>query len=76
MPGVCGAMVSDIAPVYDSCGCVLHDGHSGPHEFVSTDGEHYLWETDMECTCEHCIKCEGDYCFEYWRKPSKIEEEK
>lgn len=67
MSNVCGYVVMDI-DLIDDKGCILEYGHTGPHEFISTDGEHWLWETDMECTCEHCMQCEGDYCFDYWKK--------
>lgn len=64
----CGLIHSDGNPV-DVSGCILPEGHEGPHEFVASDGGHWLWETDLECTCEHCLQCEGDYCTVYWRKP-------
>jgi hypothetical protein len=50
----------------DEHGCILPDGHDGPHEFVD-GGNHWLWETDLECQCEHCMRCEGDYCTTYWQ---------
>ena len=52
----------------DDNGCVLPDSHDGPHEFVSRDGSVWQWETDWECDCDHCMRCEGDYCAAYWRK--------
>lgn len=55
---------------FDSDGCILPEGHVGPHEFVDEAGRHWLWETDFSCECEHCMRCEGDYCTTYWRKPS------
>ena len=55
----------------DTDGCVLVDGHDGPHEFVDPEGCAWLWETDLECDCEHCLRCEGDYCTVYWKKPAK-----
>ena len=54
----------------DRQGCLLAEGHAGPHEFVDEAGQHWLWETDLECTCSHCMQCEGDYCTTYWRKPA------
>ena len=54
----------------DNHGCVLPINHDGPHEFVGPDGRHWLWETDFDCDCEHCMQCEGDYCTEYWEKPA------
>lgn len=69
MSNVCGSVVTDLVGPVDNTGCILEDGHTGPHEFISTDGEHWLWETDMECNCEHCMRCDGDYCFDYWKKP-------
>lgn len=53
---------------HDAEGCVLPSGHDSPHEFVATDGERWQWETDLECACDWCMKCEGDYCTIYWRK--------
>ncbi|KQR62623.1 hypothetical protein [Acidovorax sp. Leaf160] len=53
----------------DKYGCVLPEGHDGPHEFVAQDGRCWLWETDLECDCAHCARCEGDYCTQYWLKP-------
>lgn len=50
----------------DPEGCVLPIDHDGPHEFVAEDGQRWMWETDMECTCSHCMRCEGDYCTVYW----------
>ncbi len=56
--------------VEDHDGCILVEGHDGPHEFIARDGGHWLWETDLECECEHCMRCEGDYCTTYWQKPN------
>lgn len=53
----------------DMHGCILPNGHGGPHEFVDPHGKHWLWETDLECTCWWCRRCEGDYCTVYWEKP-------
>lgn len=73
MPGnhePCGILHGSDGPYPpDRHGCVLPDGHDGPHEFIDPDGQHWLWETDMECDCDHCMRCEGDYCTIYWRKP-------
>ena len=65
----CAVFHGDSIPS-DESGCILSIGHDGPHEFITSDGEHWLWETDMECDCEHCMKCEGDYCTNYWPKPT------
>lgn len=66
----CGAFNSDAGPGgEDKTGCLLADGHDGPHEYHDEHGKAWLWVTDMECTCEHCLRCEGDYCTEYWPKP-------
>ena len=66
---VCGILHGEdtLGPA-DPDGCVLPDGHDGPHEFVAPDGQWWQWETDMACTCWHCMRCEGDYCTVYWRK--------
>lgn len=65
---VCGVcFFNDGTPPHDRTGCVLPNGHEGPHEFVCTSGSRYRWETDMECTCEHCMRCDGDYCSTYWK---------
>ena len=50
----------------DPLGCILPAGHSGPHEFVSSNGKRYQWELDAECACEDCM--EGDGCTIYWEK--------
>lgn len=67
---VCGIMHGgdSVGPV-DAQGCMLAEGHEGPHEFADQNGRRWLWETDMECDCEHCMRCDGDYCTVYWRKP-------
>lgn len=52
----------------DYAGCRLPEGHDGPHEFRSSDGRVWLWEVDLECSCDHCRLCEGDYCTIYWEK--------
>lgn len=66
----CGIVISQgMGGVRDLHGCCLDHGHDGPHEFVDTDGTHWHWETDFECGCDHCMRCEGDYCFTYWKKP-------
>lgn len=71
MAVVCAIIHSDGHPAArDTHGCVLPEGHDGPHEFVAEDGRRWLWETDLTCNCEHCARCEGDYCTEYWLKPS------
>jgi hypothetical protein len=70
---VCGVLHGNhvIGPQDDN-GCVLPCGHDGPHEFVDASGRHWLWETDLECDCEHCMRAEGDYCSVYWRKPAEL----
>jgi len=67
----CGTMLGNDRNPYDHAGCLLPEGHSGPHEFVDSDGVRWQWETDWECDCEHCLQCEGDYCTIYWRAPLK-----
>lgn len=62
----CGIVIGRQGGVRDERGCHLPEGHSGPHEFVSVDGDLYHWETDWECDCDHCRRCEGDYCIVYW----------
>ena len=57
-----------LADPSDSDGCRLPNGHYGPHEFAAADGRIIQWETDLECTCEHCMEGEGDYCTVYWTK--------
>lgn len=63
----CGTMHQKEMGVTDSCGCQLPQGHLGPHEFVSDEGEVIQWETDWDCDCEHCMSAQGDYCTIYWR---------
>jgi hypothetical protein len=62
---VCGLIhSSDSSYPVDPHGCRLAAGHSTPHEFVSTDGKVYLWESDEECTDCDPEDCE---CTVYWR---------
>lgn len=63
----CGVRLGE-ASVHDEHGCRLKDGHQGAHEFTDDLGRLWCWETDFECQCEHCMKCEGDYCTTYWIK--------
>lgn len=67
---VCSLMFTDGLPwdSKDSKGCRLPEGHSGHHEFVAADGRVWCWETDLTCTCDHCMRFEGDYCVTYWEK--------
>ena len=55
----------------DTKGCMLEMDHKGPHEFVDDSGKHWLWETDIECGCPHCMRFDGDYCTIYWPKPTR-----
>lgn len=64
----CGILHGDESYPADLSGCLLANGHDGPHEFLADDGQRWLWETDLECECEHCMRCEGDYCTVYWPK--------
>tara|TARA_R110002033_G_scaffold136018_1_gene175692 strand:+ start:420 stop:644 length:225 start_codon:yes stop_codon:yes gene_type:complete len=57
----------------DATGCLLKDGHVGPHEFSEASGKVWQWETDMNCDCEHCQRCDGDYCSTYWKKKISTE---
>ena len=69
MENQCGTIAENhlMVGAHDEQGCILPIGHAGPHEFVSEDGTHWQWETDMECGCEHCKRCDGDYCISYWQ---------
>lgn len=71
---VCGVILDDSEP-QDVNGCILPLGHAEPHEFVTRDGEHWQWETDFDCSCEHCMRGEGDYCTNYWCKPTSETED-
>jgi hypothetical protein len=64
----CGVLHGNGAHPRDPDGCVLPEHHEGPHEYVARDGEHWQWETDLECECEWCMTAQGDYCTTYWRK--------
>lgn len=61
-----------IFPSYGGCdpkdkhGCILPNNHDGPHKFLDEDGQKWAWETDLNCSCEHCIKADGDYCADFW----------
>lgn len=57
----------------DKNGCHLPNGHAEPHEFIAEGGATYQWETDWACDCDHCMRCEGDYCTIYWERPSTQE---
>jgi len=74
MCAVCGTMLDPemTAGVADNQGCLLPLDHAGPHEFVSPRGESWLWELDLDCDCEHCMRCEGDYCIVYWKKENPL----
>lgn len=64
----CGTLFStEGGGPYDIDGCRLPDGHAGPHEFVTPTGVVYRWETDWDCTCEECMREDGDYCSVYWQ---------
>lgn len=71
MAEICGVMHGGKTQPHDDHGCILpmHGGADQTHEFIDRDGQHWLWEVDLSCTCEHCMRCEGDYCTTYWRKP-------
>lgn len=70
MANQCRTMADNhlLVGVCDDDGCILPVGHTGPHEFVTQDGKHWHWETDMECGCEDCMHGDGDYCITYWPK--------
>lgn len=68
MSGLCGLMMvvgGALLPL-DKEGCLLPAGHQGPHHCNTQDGPHQ-WEVDLDCDCEHCQECDGDYCIVYWR---------
>lgn len=65
----CGVLfTNEGAGPHDTDGCCLPIGHTEPHEFTATNGIVYQWETDFECDCDHCRRCEGDYCTVYWQR--------
>ena len=65
MPSICGTMIGELGlpSLVDHHGCVLSMG---------ARGQAWQWEEDLECTCEHCRQCEGDYCVVYWRVGSTV----
>lgn len=67
MTSACGLILAD-ASFTDTKGCVLPVGHDGPHECRDEHGRAWNWEADLECDCEHCRQCDGDYCTIYWQK--------
>ena len=69
---VCGT-INDQCGVVDPHGCRLPSNHSGAHEFVSECGRVFQWETDFACTCDHCTRCEGDYCTLHWEVAKPVE---
>jgi hypothetical protein len=64
----CGILHDSGPQPPDDHGCILPDNHEGPHEYIARDGVAWQWETNLECDCEWCRRCEGDYCTIYWRK--------
>lgn len=71
MTNLCAIYLTD-ASVTDHTGCQLPEGHQGAHEFTTSTGHTYNWYTDLECGCEHCRRCEGDYCTVYWNKANVL----
>jgi len=64
---VCGILFDEnFAEPKDQSGCILPWGHDGPHEFTDPYGQHWRWETDLGCTCSHCMHGSGDFCATYW----------
>lgn len=53
----------------DATSCQRPVNHSGPHRFRCENGKTWRWQTDLSCTCEHCMKAEGDYCVDFWLAP-------
>lgn len=55
----------------DQTGCILEEGHTGPHEYTSTNGVVYNWESVIcpDCSCGD----DEDICVEYWRKQNDKE---
>ena len=50
----------------DVHGCVLANGHHGPHQFFATNLRQYSWSTDMECNCDDCQSDEpANWCTVY-----------
>lgn len=70
MSPVCGVLHGEgMVQAVDTEGCVLPDGHDGPHEFVDArNGARWQWETNWDCQCQHCLEADGDFCTVYWRK--------
>ena len=69
----CGIMLSrNLGVPEDKEGCILPEGHQGSHLSRTNQGL-IGWETDWECDCEHCLRCEGDYCEVYWKHSVKTE---
>ena len=50
----------------DENGCILKDGHEGPHKFLTADTI-ITWETDLDCNCEDCMSGESfeDNCISF-----------
>jgi hypothetical protein len=48
----------------DINGCILPEGHEGPHKFKCDAGKYWWWEMDYECDC--CIDEEEWSCCIYW----------
>ncbi len=62
----CGGLMARFpAAPRDEQGCCRPEGHAGPHLSMTSAGA-VEWEVDLECDCEHCLQCEGDYCEIYW----------
>jgi|APEBP8051072266_1049373.scaffolds.fasta_scaffold00350_22 hypothetical protein len=67
MSGACGVLmrVDEVVLPRDEEGCTLPAGHAGPHLSSTPEGA-FNWEIDLDCDCDHCQQCEGDYCITYW----------
>lgn len=44
--------------------CMRPVCHTGPHAFVTPEGQAYVWEDDFTCDC--CTPEEDSRCYSYW----------
>jgi hypothetical protein len=51
---------------HDTNGCILEDGHTGPHQYVA-ENKLVTWEIDFDCSCLDCVKSDSfaDNCLIY-----------
>lgn len=64
---VCGTYFNrDRNDFYDETGCLLPQGHNGPHRCKEKHGRIVEWEYDFDCGCDDCKTDDfSDMCIVY-----------